>query len=118
MPVVRDAAGHTTVWTYAGGRANAMLASSLRLGGMLVASTDGLALEVRNADASAVAAAIARVDPAAARPEVPPGLAAELKFSECLPPQIVAAVVEGRLSDHAALDEALRRPRRVITAGY
>jgi ATP-dependent Lhr-like helicase len=116
MPVVRDAAGHTTVWTYAGGRANAMLASSLRLGGMSVASTDGLALVVRSADVGAVAAAIDHVDPAAARPEVAPGLAAELKFSECLPPEIVAAVVEGRLSDRAALDEALRRPRRVITA--
>jgi ATP-dependent Lhr-like helicase len=115
MPVVRDAAGHTTVWTYAGDRANAMLASSLRLGGMSVASTDGLALVVRTADASAVAAAIAR-DPAAAQPEVPPGLAEELKFSECLPREIAAAVVEGRLSDRAALDEALRRPRRVITA--
>jgi hypothetical protein len=64
----------------------------------------------------AVAAAIDHVDPAAARPEVPPRLAAELKFSECLPPEIVAAVVEGRLGDRAALDEALRRPRRVIIA--
>ena len=33
MPVVRDAAGRTTVWTFAGDRANAMLASSLRLAG-------------------------------------------------------------------------------------
>jgi len=33
MPVVRDTAGRTTVWTFAGDRANAMLASSLRLGG-------------------------------------------------------------------------------------
>jgi ATP-dependent helicase Lhr and Lhr-like helicase len=33
MPVFRDAAGRTTVWTFAGDRANAMLASSLRLGG-------------------------------------------------------------------------------------
>jgi hypothetical protein len=48
---------------------------------------------------------------------VPPGLAAELKFSECLPPQIAAAVVEGRLSDRAALDEALRRPRVIMVAG-
>jgi ATP-dependent Lhr-like helicase len=118
MPVVGGTAGHTTVWTYAGARANAMLASSLRLGGMSVVSTDGLALVVRTADASSVAAAIARVDPAAAQPEVPPGLVAELKFSQCLPPEIAAAVVEGRLSDRAALDEALRRPRRVITAGY
>jgi hypothetical protein len=83
---------------------------------MSVASTDGLALVIRNADAGAVAAAIARVDPAAARPEVPPELAAELKFSECLPAQIATAVVEGRVSDRAAFDEALLRPRRVITA--
>ena len=95
-----------------------MLASSLRLGGMSVASTNGLALVIRNADASTVAGAIARVDPAAAQPEVPPGLAAELKFSECLPPQIAAAVVEGRFSDRAALAEALRRPRRVINVAY
>jgi ATP-dependent Lhr-like helicase len=114
MPVVRDATGRTTVWTFAGDRANAMLAGALRAGGMSVVSADGLALVVRNADASAVAAAIDRVDPTSARPEMPPGLAAELKFSECLPPQVAAAVVEGRLSDHAALDEALRRPRRVI----
>jgi hypothetical protein len=115
MPVVRDAAGRTTVWTFAGDRANAMLAGSLRLGGMSVASADGLALVVRDADATAVAAAITRVDPARARPEAPLELASELKFSECLPPKIAAAVVEGRLSDRAALDEALRRPRRVIT---
>jgi hypothetical protein len=94
-----------------------MLAHALRLWGTSVASADGLALVVRNADLGAVATAIDRVDPAAARPEVPPGLAAELKFSECLPPEIVATVVEARLSDRAALDEALRRPRRVITAG-
>jgi hypothetical protein len=60
--------------------------------------------------------AIDRVGPTSVRPETPPRLAAELKFSECLPPQIAAAVVEGRLSDRAALDEAMRRPRRVITA--
>jgi ATP-dependent Lhr-like helicase len=95
MPVVRDTAGRTTVWTFAGDRANAMLASSLRLGGMSVASTGGLALVVLSADVRAVAAAIDHVDPRAAQPEVPPGLAAELKFSECLPPQIAAAVVEG-----------------------
>jgi hypothetical protein len=70
---------------------------------------------IRNADASTLAAAITRVDAAAALPDVPPGLAAKLKFSECLPQQIAAAVVEGRLSDRAALDEALRHPRRVIT---
>jgi ATP-dependent Lhr-like helicase len=115
MPVVRDATGHSTVWTFAGDRANAMLAGALRAGGMSVVSANGLALVVRNADGSAVAAAIDRVDPTSAPPEVPPGLAAELKFSECLPPQIAAAVVEGRLCDRAALDEALRRPRRVIT---
>jgi ATP-dependent Lhr-like helicase len=116
MPVVHDAAGRTTVWTFAGDRANAMLAGSLRLGGLSVASTNGLALVVRDANASAVAAAITRIDPVKARPDVPSGLAAELKFSECLPPQISAAVIESRLSDCAALDEALRRPRRVITA--
>ena len=79
-------------------------------------SANGLALVVRSVDASAVAAAIDRIDPMSVRPEVPPGLAAELKFSECLPPQITAAVVEGHLSDRAALDEALRRLRRLITA--
>jgi hypothetical protein len=73
------------------------------------------ALVVQNAEASAVAGTIDRVDPSV-RPDISPGLAAELKFSECLPPQIASAVVEGRLSDRAAFDEALRRPRRVITA--
>ncbi len=116
MPVVRDAAGRTTVWTFAGDRANAMLASALRAGGMSVVSVGGLALVARNADSSAIAAAIARVDPTDTLPEVPPELAAELKFSDCLPPQVAAAVVEGRLSDRATLNEALQRPRRVITA--
>jgi hypothetical protein len=69
---------------------------------------------VRDADASAVTAAITNADPASARPKVPLKLAAELKFSECLPPKIAAAVVEGRLSDHTALDAVLRRPPRVI----
>ncbi|HEY2437146.1 MAG TPA: hypothetical protein VGH93_08185 [Solirubrobacteraceae bacterium] len=82
---------------------------------MSVASTDGFALVIRNADAGAVAAAIARVD-RSARPEVPPELAAELKFSECLPSADRHGGVEGRVSDHAAFDEALLRPRRVITA--
>jgi ATP-dependent Lhr-like helicase len=75
MPVVRDASGRTTVWTFAGDRANAMLAHELHLWGTSVASADGLALVMQNADVGAVAAAIDRVDPAAARPEVPPGLA-------------------------------------------
>ncbi len=88
MPVVRDAAGRTTVWTFAGDRANAMLASVLRLRGMSVVSADGLALVIRNADSIAIAAAIARVDLTDALPEVSPELAAELKFSDCLPPQI------------------------------
>ncbi len=116
MPVVRDAAGRTTVWTFAGDRANAMLASALRLGGISVVSANGLALVVRDADASAVAAAIARVDPMTARPDIPTGLSAELKFYECLPPWIAAEVVENRISDRGALHEALQRPRRVITA--
>jgi hypothetical protein len=51
MPVVRDAAGRTTLWTFAGDRANAMLAGALRAGGMSVVSADGLTLIVRNADA-------------------------------------------------------------------
>lgn len=114
MPVVSDATGFTTVWTFAGDRANAMLAGALRLGGMSVASTNGVALVVRDADASSVAALIAGIDPVSARPEVPRGLATELKFSECLPSQIAVAVVEGRLSDRAAFVETLRRPRRVI----
>jgi ATP-dependent Lhr-like helicase len=73
IPVVRDATGRTTVWTFAGDRANAMLAGGLRARGMSVVSANGLALVVRNADGSAVAAAIDRVDPTSALPEVPPG---------------------------------------------
>jgi ATP-dependent Lhr-like helicase len=74
MPVVGDATGHTAVWTFAGDRANAMLAGALRAGGMSVVSANGLALVVRNADASAVANAIDRVDPTSVRPKVtPPG---------------------------------------------
>ena len=103
MPVVREPTGHTAVGTFAGDRANAMLAGALRLGGMSVASTGGLALVVRDADASAVTAVIAGIDPITARPEVPP----VRDGAEILRMPAVADRSGGgrHLSDRAALDQ-------------
>jgi hypothetical protein len=46
MPVVRDAAGRTTLWTFAGDRVKRHARKLPPPGGMPVASTDGLALVV------------------------------------------------------------------------
>jgi len=39
-----------------------------------------------------------------------------LKFSECLPPDIAALVFTSRFSDQRAVEQVLQEPRRVIAS--
>ena len=38
-----------------------------------------------------------------------------LKFSECLPPEIAALVFPSRFSDQRAVEQVLQEPRRVVS---
>jgi ATP-dependent Lhr-like helicase len=105
----------TQVWTFAGGKANAMLAGALRARGMTVSSFDGFSVSVRGAVASMVSQHIALIDAGKCVPEVPDRLADELKFSACLPDALSTEILEARLSDVASLREILQLPRRLVT---
>jgi ATP-dependent Lhr-like helicase len=114
MPITqhRDA---TQVWTFAGGKANAMLAGAFRARGMTVSSSDGFCVSVRGTVASVVSQHIALIDAGKCVPEVPDRLADELKFSACLPDTLSTEILEARLSDVASLQEVLQLPRRLVT---
>src|SRR5258706_470320 len=64
--------------------------------------------------AAAIADTFARLDAAAVNPSIPESIAQELKFSECLPAELAAEVVEARLSDREGIRATLARVRRIV----
>jgi ATP-dependent Lhr-like helicase len=103
-------------WTFAGLRANAQLADAL---GPLVAgarSRDNLSIQLMpGASAQQIDDRLASLlaDPVASLAWPLDELASNLKFADCLPPDIAATVVARRAADPASVSEALREPMTV-----
>jgi ATP-dependent Lhr-like helicase len=103
------------LWTFAGGRANAMLANALRNAGIAPRVADNFGVLLRQMDQVGLAAAIDSVNEQSCRAPVDARMLAELKFGICLPERLAKDVLRARLSDFGALQSCLKRSRRWIS---
>jgi ATP-dependent Lhr-like helicase len=119
--LVMAGAGGATWWTFAGGRANAILAHELATNLGCRGTWDNFAIRLEgDLRANGVETAIEtlRSVPAAAlRPAVDERAVEGLKFAECLPPEQATAVVQTRLADPVGVAETLRQPVHVVFEG-
>ena len=102
------------IWTFAGGRANAMLASALQSGGGTLRSVDNFGVTLREMDKATLDAALDSISDENCRVPVDTRMLAELKFGACLPEKLAQDVLCLRLSDFGALHHCLQRSRRWI----
>jgi ATP-dependent Lhr-like helicase len=111
--VVRDASGGVTWWTFAGLRANAMLATVL---GDLVSESqvkDNLALSLRDhVRAEDVQQRLRQVDAANVVAPVAPEAIDELKFGACVPHDLVVEMLSRRVAEHQAVGAVIAEPVR------
>lgn len=105
--------GELRWWTFAGGIANTLLADSLKP--HCDVKDDNLCLSFPMASTlETVSEYINGIQPDEVRP-IPNVVALEnLKFSECLSPEIAAEVFTSRFDDRAGVVQALEEQRRVV----
>ncbi len=118
--VVEELSGRLRWWTFAGGRANAVLAAALEAGAPELldeGSFSNLNVAVRSdATAPAVAAALRRArsrlddDLGGIEPAVSEQALKRLKFSELLPPTLARRTLAVRSADHRAAGHVAASP--------
>jgi ATP-dependent Lhr-like helicase len=118
--ILGSCGGAVAWWTFAGGRANAALAHELARRSDTRVASDNLAVRFPpyltiDAIASHVEDLVV-VDPARVVPLVSEPALDGLKFSECLPPDLVMHVARVRLSDVRGVEAALGRDTRTVIA--
>jgi ATP-dependent Lhr-like helicase len=113
LPIVTTGA-ETRIWTFAGGRANAMLSSQLQAAGASVRASDNFGITLRHIDRATLAATLERATNADCSAPVDARMVDELKFGICLPPKLAEDVLRVRLSDLDALHHSLRRSRKWV----
>ncbi|NUB25314.1 DEAD/DEAH box helicase [Azospirillum brasilense] len=114
LPIVSDGRGRLRWWTFGGGRANAMLVSALAAAGVASRGHDDLTVQTDECDGLVIKAALASIDPLHSAINAPSDLVRELKFSQCLPPDMAMAVLSARLADQSGLAEVIARPVRLV----
>jgi ATP-dependent helicase Lhr and Lhr-like helicase len=115
LPIVSENNGRVRVWCFAGGIASASLAHALRLQGLPVSNWDDFSISLDGRTAAQVAMALAAIEVTEVRAELPADLGRALKFSQCLPDDIIRAVVEARLGDPAAVSATVSRPTKLVS---
>lgn len=111
--LLRQENGNVQWWTFAGGIANTLLADSMKA--TCSGSGDNFCVRFPSAvSVDAVAEALDRLSADAIAPIPNPEAMNNLKFSECLPPEIAVEVFLARFSDPVGVEQALREPRRVV----
>lgn len=102
-------------WTFAGARANSILAAGLAGMGHAVRSCDNfrILLEVRS-PARFSESIQAFPDVASVELPIPDRLISELKFNECLPEAIASRIISGRQSDTTGAQHVVGMP--IVTA--
>jgi ATP-dependent helicase Lhr and Lhr-like helicase len=113
LPVI-CATDNLRLWTFAGGRANAMLASALRSAGASSRVVDSFGITFGATQEPHLAAALDRITEQDCAPPIDTRILSELKFGSCLPKRMAEDVLSARFSDYDALHLCLRRPRRWI----
>lgn len=111
--LVQQPNGQVRWWTFAGGIANALLADALK--SHCDVKGDNLCLTFPKASSvQQVSEYIDNIRPEDVRP-IPNVVAMEnLKFSECLSPEIAAEVFTSRFDDRAGVVQAIEEQRRVV----
>ena len=111
--LVQQSNGQVRWWTFAGGIANALLADALK--SHCDVKGDNLCLSFPTASSlETVSEYINGIQPDDVRP-IPNAVAMEnLKFSECLSPEIAAEVFTSRFDDRVGVVQALQEQRRVV----
>jgi len=106
-------------WTFAGVKANACLAATLRLGGIEVRRFDNFSITFGDASLAAVSDRISRVRSGEWPPQLPSitdDALEGLKFAVCLPEPLARSVLEQRAKDVVAVDW-VRRTSHVVVSG-
>ena len=115
LPLVSDGISRVAVWLFAGGLVSASVAHELEGNGMRVADWNDVSVVVRTNDLEKIGRALMGLNAATAHPAVPNDLSAALKFSLCLPQQLVETVIYTRTGRPEELAASLsRNQRRVI----
>lgn len=105
--------GHIRWWTFAGGIANALLADTLKP--HCDVKGDNLSLNFPTASSlETVTEYINGIDPDSIKPIPNIDAMENLKFSECLSPDIAADVFTSRFDDRHGVKQAVEERRRVI----
>lgn len=111
--LVRQSNGEIRWWTFAGGIANTMLSDSLKA--KCDVSGDNLSLRFRAADSvDAVAKLIDGLRHETIKPVPHIDAIDNLKFSECLPPEIASEVFLARFQDKDAIQQVMNEPRTIV----
>ncbi len=111
--LVRHSNGEVRWWTFAGGIANTLLSDSLK--SKYDVSADNLSLRFRAADSvDAVAKLIDGLRHETIKPIPNSDAIDNLKFSECLPPEIASQVFLARFQDKAAIQRVMEEPTKII----
>jgi ATP-dependent Lhr-like helicase len=106
-------------WTFAGTKANAVLAGELGRLGVGRVEHDALAIAVEGTegqtDIVALVQELGKRAPASMTPVVEEDALEGLKFSACLPRELGLAVLAARMQDLPATREVLSQPMRIIS---
>jgi len=105
--------GQVRWWTFAGGVANALLADALKP--HCDVKSDNLSLSFPSAKSlDSIVEYINGIQPGAIRPIPNIDAIENLKFSECLSPEIAAEVFVSRFEDPVGVTQAIEEPRRAV----
>lgn len=118
--LVADRAG-LEWWTFAGGKANACLATGLGAVLDTTATWDNFAVRIAGEhtieDAERGLAELRRRGAEAILPAVNEEAARGLKFSACLPGPLATGILQSRLADPEGIRAVLEQPVRLVSAG-
>lgn len=114
-----DGASHEIEWwTFAGTKANAAFRSILQqlLGSPVDADACSLRFDasVTGDDADQAITSMTMMPREQVAAEIDPTAVDGLKFSQCVPPAMAAALLQSRMSDRPAIDAVLTMPVRVV----
>ena len=107
-------------WTFAGAKANACLAETLRHGGVDVRRFDNFSISLIDSSLAAIGTGVERIR-AGNWPVLLPPVTDEalegLKFSECLPEQLARSVLQQRSADRRGVEWVRQVPAVVVGGG-
>jgi ATP-dependent helicase Lhr and Lhr-like helicase len=112
--IVRHPNGDVRWWTFGGGIANALLADHLRPH-QFDTKADNLSIKFpATSSLDSVLELISGILAGDVRPVVNPTAIENMKFTECLSPELAAEVYCSRFNDAEAVKKIVMEPRRVV----